>query len=67
MTDFYVDRNNILQNKYREEWVYNKFFMILNRYLDRHRKRLEEISKRKTKNMASLETDISMRINNNKK
>jgi len=67
MTDFYVDRNNILQNKYREEWVYNKFFMFLSRYLDRHKKRLEEISKRKTKNMASLETDISMRINNNKK
>eukprot|EP00347_Sterkiella_histriomuscorum_P022256 403331127 len=54
MTELFIDRTNIVQQKYREQ------------FLDRHKKRLDEIAKRKTKNLKNNETEIGVRLNENK-
>ncbi len=62
----FIDRSNPMQQRYREQY-FCSFILKTFRFLERHKKRLEEISKRKTNNRKSQETDISIRLNDNKK
>lgn len=65
----YVDRSNYMQQKYRERLDIKNFFNIkCHRFLERHKKKLDEIANRKTKTTKVMhETDIGTRLNENKK